>query len=167
MRGRFKTMLATIFTITILLNISGLAAADWHYGYDIYDEQDVTSEQDILGAPNGYHCTIGGSPAAPGWIIVDMGDYPIVDVYGIDIHVNHTSAVAEYYEVWVITSDFRTVNYVGDGIDTANETFDIGNSDFTEYKYVKFVADSWSTGPGDMIPGPEVDALGWYEPPPP
>ena len=154
--------------LTVVILISGSAVAPWHFV--AWVQEDHTTNPDYIdGAPNGDDASLGEyiPPADPvlGWILLDLGSGNEMGP-GQDFTVFADNPVNETYDVGVSpdTSPAHT-QYVGSGWDTENLTFQTPGEPFNgEWRYIFIQGTSGDLTFMDPIYGPEIDAVGWWEP---
>ena len=152
---RTIAILGTLLIAAVLI-ISGSAVAG--FAYSIHSYNGVTNRLSILGADDGDEATIG---YGGGWIVVELkaGDY--MDADQLFTVYSNGGGVTETYDVGV-SEDLITEVHVGSGDDSGDQTFYTPSSpNPASWRYIRIVASSGTTGPGDLIVGPEIDAVGW------
>ncbi|UCG68273.1 MAG: hypothetical protein JSV09_10670 [Thermoplasmata archaeon] len=159
---RFIAIFGPLLIMVILICGSAVAQS-WHYALD-YSETNCTNPEEALYAPDSSYATIGENPSTLGSITLDlgaaneMGPSQNFTVYG------YLAGITEKYTVWVIegSSEGGTVGIVGHGQDTNDEEFYTPATLGKTWRYIMINGTSGSTGVGDTIYGPEIDAVGWY-----
>jgi hypothetical protein len=161
---RKPIMILGTLVITAVIIISGPAiAGTWHYGVSIVDYYNCSNPNDVLGAPDGEHCTLGTTALELGWIIVNLS-------YGHEMGSNQEfwvfadSACTEYYYV-VISTDisFETSHEYLPVSDDTDHYFFTPNEPTAGWLYIMLVGYTGVPEGADPHYGPEVDAVGWYE----
>jgi hypothetical protein len=154
-------ILGTMLIATILISGSAVAAEEFIVGVDSYNN--CTNPNSAVGSPNDAYATIGVNPSSLGWILLDFGLGTSMDpdqdftVYGMSAGVNET------YSVTVVNQTKEWAVSVGSGWDVANLVFTTPSYPNQSWRYVNITGTSGSKELGDMIYGPEIDAVG-YEP---
>jgi hypothetical protein len=153
---KFIMLLGIIVTAIVLL--SGAAVAP--FGYAIYSSSNTTNESEILGTPDGDHATLGkNNPSTLGWIVVDLGSgngMPASTQF--TVYADGDSST-EDYDVGV-SEDMITEVDVGSADDSDDQVFTTPSYG-TSWRYIRITGSSGSIALGDLIYGPEVDAVGW------
>jgi len=167
---RRTVAISGILLITVVLIISGSAVAAWHWidHYEPLYTVNCTSPWDAENAPDNDYASLGddGPPPVLGWILLDldlgneMGPSQNFTVFA-------QSSVEENYTVYVSeTTDLQYKLYIGSGWDTENLTFQTPSSPPTaKWRYILLVGvTGYAGGIGDYAYGPDIDAVGWWEP---
>ena len=165
---KYVAIIGILLTVTILISGSAVAGT-WHYAQEVEFEENCTDEDEILYEPNGSSASIGQSnPPVLGRILVDlgednyMGDNQNFTVFGGSLGIHNK----EEYDVWV-SEDSETIDYedyCGRGDDRENEEFWTPSDPEKEWRYIYIHAVSGHANGGGPAYGPDIDAVGWYEP---
>jgi hypothetical protein len=156
-------ILGTLLISTILFSGPVVAPPVWHYGVTIPTGawQDVYMPHRILGAPDGRDCALYGNSS--------LGDIFVNLSYGHEMGASQSfrvfasSAVYEEYYVWVSeTLSGGSEEYMGVGDDTQNSDFTTPSKSTSGYLYIHLTGKTHNTGPGDMVDGADIDAVGWF-----
>ena len=165
---RLITMLGILITVTILISGSAVAGT-WHYGQDVAFEEDCTNPTYILYAPDEDIASIGRDYPTPvlGRILVDLGEDNWMGpnqkftVFGGSL----LDPFKEEYDVWV-SEDSETIDYedyCGRGDDREYEEFQTPSDLEKEWRYI-YIHAVLGNPNSDLAFGPDIDAVGWYEP---
>ena len=166
---RFTTTLGILLIVTILISGS-VVAGTWHHVTWIFEE-DTTNTDNINGAPDGSDATIGVNGIFPnpdklGWVFLDLGSGNEMGL-SQNFTVFANSSVREEYDVWVSETNetISPMDYCGRGNDTYPEEFWTPSTHGKVWRgiYIKGVTGVIGTIP-DPIYGPDIDAVGWWEP---
>jgi hypothetical protein len=162
-------MLRTLLIATVII-ISGSAVGQtWHCAQEVEFEENCTDENEILYEPNGSSASIGKSnPDVLGRILVDLGEGNAMGanqnftVFGGSL----LNLYKEEYDVWV-SEDSETIDYedyCGRGDDREYEEFQTPSDLEKEWRYIYIHAVLGDPDGGGPAFGPDIDAVGWYEP---
>jgi hypothetical protein len=149
--------------ITAIILISGSAIAAEEFIVRVESYNNCTNPNSAVGSPNDAYATVGVNPGSLGWILLDfglataMGADQNFTVYGM------SSGETEEYSVSIIEQYGYEVS-VGSGEDTTDNVFITPSAPpYYSWRWVNITGTSGNKGDGDMIYGPEIDAVG-YEP---
>lgn len=158
-------ILGTVLIAAVLL-ISGSAVATWIYATSVYSDADCENSENALDEPDGEWATVGTNNPDPtaGDLILDFGFVGIPDSTNVVVYGQDGAGIEEFYDVRFLKDDL-TVDprgWLGNSSDWTNNTFTTGiagSGRFWEFIEIKGL--TGSTGPSDLIYGPEIDAVGY------
>jgi hypothetical protein len=154
-------ILGTLLIATILISGPVIAAEEFIIRVENYEN--CTNQNEAVGSPDSTYATIGVNPSTLGWIELDfatgtsMSPDQNFTIYGM------STGETETYNVTVIDQDRTWFIPLGSGEDTTDEVFTTPSTEGLSWRWVNITATSGNKGTGDLIYGPEIDAVG-YEP---
>jgi len=160
---RIVAISGTLVIVAIII-VSGSAVAAWVYAIDYWEEK-CTSPWLALYDPDYNHSTVGTNvpPTSLGILKLDLGAGNEMGP-GQDFTVFASSIISEIYGVKVYTPSNTTGEHLWFQTDTADHDFTTPSTDNMVWRYIEISGITGSTGVGDPIYGPEIDAVGWDKP---
>lgn len=163
---RFIIISGTLL-ITMAILISGSAVAlTWHYIQSVQRSLYCTNPFDARYRENGKHATIGENfPAVRlGYIILDLGEGNEMGANQL-FTVFHNSVTPEAYKFWLHDDGVHSSDVYEWWDDTADKNFSTPSTPNRLWRFIEIHGLSGDTSDDDdPIYGPEIDAVGWYEP---
>jgi hypothetical protein len=158
-------MLGTILMATILISGSAVAAA-LYYIMHVDDSGDCTDIDEILGGEDNTYATIGvttgGASGILGCAVLNLSDAnPMPPSTNFIVYGGGGGADEEYsINVSQYPNDIVGV-YLGNGVDDSDEVFTTPSLQGSAWQFIIIRGLSGDKSGGDLIWGPEIDAVGW------
>ncbi|UCE39252.1 MAG: hypothetical protein JSW00_08555 [Thermoplasmata archaeon] len=159
---KYIAIFGTLLIATILL--SGSAVAIGTYAGTVYAYTDCENPEEALDEPDTTYATVGTNIPDPatGDLWLDFGFVGIPDSTILRVYGTQGSGQDENYYIEVWRADWGD-SCVGTGghSDLVVNNFTTGTTPTSFWRFVNINGETGSTGPGDTIYGPEIDAVGY------
>jgi hypothetical protein len=158
-------ILGTILIAAVILISGSAVAATWHYGVSIVEYYHCTSPDDVIDQPDDEYCSLGTSAQDLGWILINLS-------YGHGMGpeqqfwVFADSTYPEQYQVFISAEpNYETSYEIGYGWDNNDKDFYTPDeiAPVNGWLYILLLGKTGDPHP-DPWYGPDIDAVGWYEP---
>jgi hypothetical protein len=148
-----KIMAILGIILVVMIFMSGTATAAWVY-VEVVDHYQCTNPYNIEGASDYNDATLGqnGLPNKLGTITLNLTTFTVFA----------SSTVREGYDVWIGEDpNVETMVFVDTGVDDNDYVFTTPSTPDKSWQYILMHGLTGSTGAGDTIYGPDIDAVGW------
>jgi hypothetical protein len=163
-------ILGTVLIATMIFISGSAVAGTWHYIDHVESSNYCTNPNYAVGYDDRFYASIGinGSPPTLpvlGAICLDLGSGNEMPP-SQNFTVFASSTISEIYDVWVTDdpADVENHVWVGENSDTANHYYTTPSTPDMSWRWVYIQGLTGDDINRDPAYGPEIDAVGWYEP---